>query len=130
MSSLQPGTPPAAPRLADTAAQLRREVVAARTAGKSIGLVPTMGALHEGHLSLVRAARSECDFTIATIFVNPAQFGPHEDFEKYPRTLEKDLELLGSQGTDLVFAPQRGDIYPEGFSTYIEPPAVAQPLEG
>lgn len=117
-------------RLAATADQLRSEVAAARSAGKTIGLIPTMGALHDGHLSLVRAARQECDFIIATIFVNPTQFGPHEDFEKYPRTIERDLELLDSVGTDLVFAPERQSIYPAGFSTYVDPPDIANFLEG
>lgn len=100
------------------------------SAGRTIGLVPTMGALHEGHLSLVRRAKAECDAVVATIFVNPAQFGPHEDFDKYPRTLERDLELLGQVGCDLVFAPPKDEMYPAGFSTYVEPPAVAAPLEG
>lgn len=99
-------------------------------AGRTIGLVPTMGALHEGHLSLVRRAKAECDAVIATIFVNPVQFGPHEDFAKYPRTRERDLELLGQVGCDLVFAPHNDEMYPAGFSTYVEPPAVAAPLEG
>jgi pantoate--beta-alanine ligase len=117
-------------RVAATAAQLRSEVDAARSAGKIIGLIPTMGALHDGHLSLVRAARQECNFTIATIFVNPTQFGPHEDFEKYPRTMDRDLELLESVGTDLVFAPDRQSIYPAGFSTYVDPPEIANFLEG
>jgi pantoate--beta-alanine ligase len=89
-----------------------------------------MGALHEGHLSLVRAARAECDFTLATIFVNPTQFGPAEDLDRYPRQLERDLERLAELGVDLVFAPDRDEIYPAGFSTYVEPPAAAEPLEG
>jgi pantoate--beta-alanine ligase len=117
-------------RVAETAAQLRSEVTAARSAGKTIGLIPTMGALHEGHLSLVRAARRECGFTIATVFVNPTQFGPHEDFDKYPRTMAKDLELLDSVGTDVVFAPDRQSVYPPGFSTYVDPPEIANPWEG
>jgi pantoate--beta-alanine ligase len=117
-------------RVVETAAQLRSEVTAARSAGKTIGLIPTMGALHEGHLSLVRAARHECGFTIATVFVNPTQFGPHEDFDKYPRTMAKDLELLDSVGTDVVFAPDRQSVYPSGFSTYVDPPEIANPWEG
>jgi pantoate--beta-alanine ligase len=98
--------------------------------GQRIGLVPTMGALHEGHLSLVRAARERADVVVATIFVNPTQFAPSEDFARYPRTLESDLQALAEAGCDWVFVPQAADIYPAGFSTYIEPPAVAQPLEG
>jgi pantoate--beta-alanine ligase len=113
-----------------TAAEIYAEVRALRAIGKSIGLVPTMGALHEGHLSLVRRARNECDVVVATIFVNPSQFGPQEDFSRYPRTLERDLELLAAEGCDLVFAPPKDEIYPPGFSTYVEPPAVSLPLEG
>jgi pantoate--beta-alanine ligase len=117
-------------RVATTVEQLRGEVSAARTAGQSIGLIPTMGALHEGHLSLVRTARKECDFTLATIFVNPTQFGPHEDFQKYPRTLDRDLESLDGVGIDLVFAPEHQTIYPAGFSTYVDPPEIASLWEG
>jgi len=86
--------------------------------------------LHEGHLSLVRIARQQTDVVAATIFVNPAQFGPQEDFSKYPRALEPDLQALSSAGCDLVFVPTAADIYPPGFSIYVEPPVVAQPLEG
>jgi pantoate--beta-alanine ligase len=106
-----------------TILRLRRE-------GRRIGLVPTMGALHEGHLSLVRAARHRADVVVATIFVNPAQFGPKEDFGKYPRTLEADVQALSAAHCDLVLLPSADDIYPPGFSTYVDPPAVAQPLEG
>jgi len=130
MSDRQQEFPGPTPRVTTTVVQLRQDVAAARSAGKTIGLVPTMGALHEGHLSLVRAARRECDFTIVTIFVNPTQFGPSEDFAKYPRTLPRDLELLAGVGADLVFAPLPDQIYPQGFSTYVEPPAIAEPLEG
>ena len=110
--------------------ELRRSVAAVRAQGRTIGLVPTMGSLHEGHLSLVRASKLDCDFTVVTIFVNPAQFGPHEDLESYPRMLEKDLEALAACEVDLVFAPSTEEMYPAGFSTYVEPPAVARSLEG
>jgi len=121
---------PLAPTLVTTARELRDAVRTARAAGRSIGLVPTMGALHEGHLSLVQAARAECGFTVVTIFVNPTQFGPHEDFNKYPRTLESDLDALASCHADLVFAPARDDVYPAGCSTAVEPPLVARRWEG
>ncbi len=111
-------------------APLRRWFAAAREANKTIGLVPTMGALHAGHLSLVRAARRECDLVLATIFVNPTQFGPSEDFNRYPRTVEADLDLLASEGCTAAFLPANEIIYPPGFSTFIEPPAVSIPLEG
>ncbi len=117
-------------QLVTSHARLRDAVKAARSAGKSIGLVPTMGALHEGHLSLVRASLAECDYTAVSIFVNPTQFGPQEDFLEYPRTLDADLEALGQCGVNLVFAPSNAKMYPADFSTYVEPPRVAQSLEG
>jgi pantoate--beta-alanine ligase len=110
--------------------QMQQAVLELRQLGRRVGLVPTMGALHEGHLSLVRAARERSDNVVVTIFVNPTQFGPREDLARYPRTLEADLQALSEKNCDLVFVPQAADIYPPGFSTYIEPPAVAQPLEG
>ncbi len=109
---------------------LRDVLEKARATGHSIGLVPTMGALHEGHLSLVRRCVATCDFTVVTIFLNPTQFGPREDLSKYPRTEQADVALLAREQVDLVFAPPARAIYPEGFSTYVEPPAIAQPLEG
>lgn len=99
-------------------------------ATKTVGLVPTMGALHEGHLSLVRLSNQSCDHTLASIFVNPTQFAPHEDLNKYPRTLERDCELLKTEGVSAVFVPSARTMYPEGYSTFIEPPEVAKSLEG
>ncbi len=93
------------PKLITTVAQLRAEIGEARREGKTVGLAPTMAALHEGHLSLVRAAKAECGLAVASIFVNPSQFGPNEDFAQYPRTLDADLTLLAGCGADLVFAP-------------------------
>src|SRR5882724_4912972 len=91
----------------------------AQMEGRVIGLVPTMGALHEGHLSLVRRARAECSTVVASIFVNPKQFGPAEDFAKYPRTFDSDREKLEQGGADLLFAPEAAEIYPQGFSSYV-----------
>ena len=93
------------PRVVTTVPELRAAVAGMRRAEKRLGLIPTMGALHAGHLSLVQAARRECDATVVTIFVNPTQFGPREDFSKYPRSLAADLQLLVREQVDLVFAP-------------------------
>src|SRR6185295_20288211 len=101
-------------------AQLRTIVSQWRSAGDRIGLVPTMGALHEGHLSLVRETQNQCDRAIASIFVNPAQFSPHEDFDRYPRTLESDTVKLSELGLDLTFAPTVAEIYPTGFATNLD----------
>lgn len=106
------------------------QVVQWRQAGASVGLVPTMGALHAGHLALADRSSTECDKSIATIFVNPTQFAPHEDLSRYPRTLDDDLQGLREKQTDLVFLPQPEELYPVGFSTYVEPPSVALTLEG
>jgi pantoate--beta-alanine ligase len=117
-------------RVITSAADMQRHTLRLREDGRRIGLVPTMGALHAGHLSLVRAAREVADAVVATIFVNPTQFGPHEDFAKYPRTLEADLQALSAAGCDVVFVPERDEMYPPGSTTFVEPPAVSQPLEG
>jgi pantoate--beta-alanine ligase len=115
--------------IADTS-QMQQRVRQLQRAGRRVGLVPTMGALHAGHLSLVEAAKRSCDIVVATIFVNPTQFAPHEDFTKYPRTLETDLAALQGAGCEIVFVPGADAIYPPGFSTYVDPPSVALPLEG
>ncbi|HSA57997.1 MAG TPA: pantoate--beta-alanine ligase [Gemmatimonadaceae bacterium] len=95
-----------------------------------IGFVPTMGYLHDGHLALVRRAREECDAVVVSIFVNPTQFGPGEDFATYPRDLERDLGMLQQEKVDLAFVPDEGGFYPPGADTFVEPGAVALPLEG
>ena len=87
---------------------------------QTIGFVPTMGALHEGHLELVRQAKSRCDKVVVSIFINPAQFGPNEDFKKYPRTFKKDAALLKREGTDFIFFPSKADMYPDGHATFVE----------
>jgi pantoate--beta-alanine ligase len=101
-----------------------------RSKGQIIGLVPTMGALHDGHLSLIKLAAERADTVIVTIFVNPTQFGPSEDLSKYPRELEADLAKCEAAGADLVFAPANDQIYPRGYSTYITEEFIAKPLEG
>ncbi len=118
------------PRLITSISELRAVLSAPRKAGKRIGLVPTMGALHEGHLSLVRASKARCDLTAVSIYVNPTQFGPREDLAKYPRTLQADLDALAALDTELIFAPGNEEMYPEGHCTWIEVGAVAEPLEG
>ncbi|MBS1886293.1 MAG: pantoate--beta-alanine ligase [Actinobacteria bacterium] len=99
---------------------LRAALAPARREGRTIGLVPTMGFLHEGHLSLLRAARDECDVVVMSLFVNPTQFGPNEDLDRYPRDEERDLRLAGEAGVDLVFAPEVAELYPDGFATAVE----------
>ena len=99
--------------------ELRAALAPLRREGRSIGLVPTMGYLHEGHLSLLRAARSECDVVVMSLFVNPTQFGPEEDLDRYPRDEERDLRLAAEAGADYVYAPPMEAVYPDGFSTYV-----------
>jgi pantoate--beta-alanine ligase len=106
-------------KLLHSIAEMRALSRAARSGGARLGLVPTMGALHEGHLSLVRAAREKSDLVAASIFVNPTQFGPNEDFAKYPRTLETDCALLEQEGVELVFAPAVEEMYPQGAVTWV-----------
>jgi len=112
------------------ATALRAAVAGWRAQGASVGLVPTMGALHEGHLSLVRAARGRCDRVVTSLFVNPRQFAPHEDFERYPRDEAGDAALLAGAGCDLLYAPERAAIYPDGFATSVIVSGVSTPLEG
>ena len=111
-------------RMSSVARKIRREQ------DRTVGLVPTMGALHEGHLSLVREARRMCDVVVVSVFVNPAQFGPGEDFEHYPRDLTKDTALLTDYNVDYIFAPPVEEIYPKGFSTYVNVEGLSEQLEG
>ena len=103
---------------------------ALRHQGKRLGLVPTMGALHEGHLSLVRAAKAQCDVVVVSIFVNPTQFGPSEDFSRYPRTFDRDRELLDKEGVELIFAPSVEEMYPQGAITYVTVEGLSDKLCG
>ena len=98
--------------------------------GKVIGFVPTMGYFHEGHLALMRRARQECDVVVVSIYVNPLQFGPREDFQRYPRDLPRDLRLAESVGVDIAFVPKDEDMYPEGFQTFVEVTELTRGLEG
>src|SRR5258708_2078046 len=100
------------PLIVTTIAEVREAVTVARARGATVGFVPTMGALHAGHAALVRAARAANGFVVVSIFVNPTQFGPKEDFAKYPRTLEADQKLCGDAGADLIFAPTAEEVYP------------------
>jgi pantoate--beta-alanine ligase len=111
-------------RMMSVARRLRREE------NRTIGFVPTMGALHEGHLSLIHEARAMCDVVVVSVFVNPAQFSPNEDFNAYPRDLTRDAALLAEYNVDYVFAPTVEDIYPPGFATYVTVEGVADELEG
>lgn len=114
-------------QVAETIAELRAH--RSRLHG-SLGLVPTMGSLHEGHLALVRRARAENDLVAVSIFANPIQFNSSDDFDRYPRDLERDLQLLAAEGVDLVLAPPVTEIYPPGFATYVDVGVVTEPLEG
>src|SRR5215510_5299483 len=116
--------------LISSAARMTALSKEAHRAGKRVGLVPTMGALHEGHLSLVRTARAQSDVVVVSIFVNPTQFGPKEDFSKYPRTLDKDLDLLRAEKVDYVFNPTVEEIYPPGSSTWVTVEGLSEKLDG
>src|SRR3954465_2662180 len=98
--------------------QMQRIAREIKRAGKRLGFVPTMGALHAGHISLVHAAKAQCDAVAVSIFVNPTQFGPTEAFSKYPRALERDLEMLRSEGVDIAFTPSTEEMYPSGATTF------------
>jgi pantoate--beta-alanine ligase len=108
------------PPIVTTIAETRSAVAKARAARQTVGFVPTMGALHAGHAALIRASRTECDYTVVSIFVNPTQFGPTEDYSEYPRTLDADRELSGAVGADLIFAPTPAEMYPPESRTFVE----------
>jgi pantoate--beta-alanine ligase len=110
--------------------EFQSQCLAWQRQGELVGMVPTMGALHAGHLSLVKLCRQHCDRVVVSVFVNPTQFAPGEDFERYPRTLEADVTALGSVGVDAVLAPSAADMYRPGFSTVVQPAKIAQVLEG
>ena len=110
--------------------ELRALLASERAAGRTIGLVPTMGFLHDGHLSLLRAARADCDVVVMSLFVNPTQFGPGEDLERYPRDEERDAELAAEQGVDLIYAPAVEEVYPTGFSTEVGVRGLSEVLCG
>ncbi|MDB5424436.1 MAG: panC, partial [Phenylobacterium sp.] len=113
-----------------TVADLRAQVGAWTREGRRVGLVPTMGALHEGHLSLVRLAGQQADRVVASVFVNPTQFGPNEDFDAYPRDEARDAALLESAGCGLLYAPSVAEMYPPGASTTVTVAGVSEPLDG
>jgi pantoate--beta-alanine ligase len=123
-------TPRAAARVVRGVEELRAALAPVRREGRTIGLVPTMGFLHDGHISLLRAARAECDVVVMSLFVNPTQFGPGEDFEHYPRDEERDAELAAEAGVDLVWAPPIEEVYPGGFATQVEVGGLAEVLCG
>ncbi len=118
------------PVVVSTEGPLREAVAVARRLGKTVGFVPTMGALHAGHVSLIDAARAADRFVVVSIFVNPTQFGPREDFASYPRPLERDLEMCGAAGVDLAFTPDAAAMYPPGFQTFVNVSELSTVLEG
>ncbi|MFC1511962.1 pantoate--beta-alanine ligase [Candidatus Latescibacterota bacterium] len=116
--------------IVNTCDEMRQISERARKEGRIVGFVPTMGALHEGHLSLVRIARKRADVVVVSIYVNPTQFAPGEDFEKYPRMLDEDVRLLGTVGADYVFTPDDAMMYPEGYATYVTVEGLTEGLCG
>src|SRR5205807_7793549 len=117
---------PVAATIPDTRAAIR----AARARCQTIGLVPTMGALHDGHVRLIEACRAEADYVVVSIFVNPTQFGPNEDFSRYPRTFDADCALAKAEGAGIIFAPSVEELYPAGAATFVEVEGVSQRLDG
>lgn len=128
--TLSVNNPTRSPQVVETISEVRDAVQRARAPGKRIGFVPTMGALHAGHVSLMTQARAECDCVAVSIFVNPTQFGPHEDFQRYPRPRDADVSLCGQAGADLVFYPTVEVMYPPGHRTYVEVAGLSDILEG
>ncbi len=118
------------PPIVSSVSQTREQLDRVRRDGKRIGLVPTMGALHAGHASLIERARAECEFVVVSIFVNPLQFGPSEDYQRYPRPLEKDAALCAENGVDLIFAPETGDMYASPQITFVEVTRITDHLCG
>ena len=116
--------------LLNTINEVRAEVKKWRAEGLKVGLVPTMGALHEGHLSLIKKAKAECDKVVVSVFVNPIQFGPSEDFDKYPRTLDADTKLCNNAGANLIFHPEPSEMYKDGFSSYVDVNGLTDALCG
>jgi pantoate--beta-alanine ligase len=117
-------------RTVRTVRELREALAPERRAGRSIGLVPTMGAFHDGHLSLIRRAREQCDVVVVSLFVNPTQFGPGEDLESYPRDEARDAELAEREGVDLLFAPPAEEVYPDGFASTVTVGGLTEVLDG
>ncbi|MCX7843075.1 MAG: pantoate--beta-alanine ligase [Clostridia bacterium] len=117
-------------RIIESIADMKAAINEYKKSGCTIGFVPTMGYLHEGHMSLVKVSRNENDITIMSIFVNPAQFGPNEDFERYPRDMERDSQMAREAGVDIIFAPSVQEMYPEGYKTYVNVEDITQVLCG
>jgi pantoate--beta-alanine ligase len=117
-------------RVIEKISELKAAVAAQRKAGKTVGLVPTMGFLHEGHISLIKTSRSDNDITVLSIFVNPAQFGVNEDYDKYPKDIEGDSRKAEEAGTDIIFAPNSAEMYPQGYSTHVDMDGITDSMCG